>query len=72
MEECPLCSARFGESLRADCEEAMGRGSHVFRFLCGGCGRLLVAAMDDIGRIGISLDKTRIPGEFPVISPEGT
>ena len=69
-DECPSCAAKFGASLRAASEEALGRGYHVLRFSCGTCFSKLAASTDDVGRLGITLDKSGVSGEFLVIGPE--
>src|SRR5688572_4439561 len=54
--KCSSCHAAFGDSLRDKCEEALSQGQRVIRIICGGCGAKLLVSIDQVGRLGISLD----------------
>ena len=64
---CPLCSATFGNAVVELCELAMDRRQNFFLFTCGSCKATLVASMDHVGRVGITMDVSGLSGEFPVI-----
>jgi hypothetical protein len=66
---CPLCSATYGAAVVELCELAMDRGQNFSLFTCGSCKVTLVASMDHVGRVGITLDVSGISGEFPAIAP---
>jgi hypothetical protein len=66
---CPLCSATFGNAVIELCELAMDRRQIFFLFTCGSCKATLVASMDHVGRVGITLNVSGLSGESPVIAP---
>ena len=68
---CPLCGTAFGDELRQECELALTRGFHCFRFTCGSCFGKLVASTDHAGRLQVSPDLSGVSGEFPIMEPSG-
>ena len=66
---CPLCGTAFGNELAQECELALSRGFHCFRFTCGSCFGKLVASTDNAGRLQVSPDLSGVSGEFPIMEP---
>lgn len=67
---CPSCGAVFGDSLCEHCERSIQRGFTSCRFACGSCGEKLVASLDTFDRLGVTLDKSGVSAEYPIILPE--
>jgi hypothetical protein len=68
--KCPSCGAVFGASLLEHCKRTIGDGFTTCRFACGLCVEKLVASLDTFERLGVTLDKSGVSAEYPIIIPE--